>query len=50
MRILPRDEECEKRVLGTILSERDTIYEVISLLKIVSITIFTSRYTGLYWK
>lgn len=28
MRILPRDEECEKRVLGTILSERDTIYEL----------------------
>lgn len=32
MRILPRDEECEKRVLGTILSERDTIYEVRDIL------------------
>lgn len=34
MRILPRDEECEKRVLGTILSERDTIYEVRDILTI----------------
>ena len=32
MRVLPRDEECEKRVLGSILSERDAIYEVRDIL------------------